>query len=226
MRNKKQALYPVFIMIAFSLLALMIFLFMNNSSSYVLKEDGYQVMIGERFDYASGTAFEYREMGVALKEAKQGEYIPNSPIYLKENKNTIIIPNDTIYCSGQIELSKKVMSFSEISYDSVLHYNKVSLTGGFLFDGRNTYTFLEPMTVEINGQSYKVGRYSSITVIPNQAYCLYNTTNDQIMMEAGLSSFKAKCKNYTIDLENDILYSKNNEKILLFTNVDVLDELK
>ena len=195
--------------------------------AYQMKEDGFQVIAGEKKNYEKGTAFVYKKNGVSCRGASDNEYLASTPIYFDENKKKILLVEEGIYIQGSQAIMRRTESFSEVSIKQGLTYNDVKLDGGFLFDGRNSYTFLEEMTLKINGKDIKVSPLSSIVVNSRDVFCLYDVSKKQIMMDhIYTESLTASHKDYHIDLINDILYTQNNEKVLLYSKPELLEELK
>lgn len=225
MKKKQHKFLILYITGLFLVVMAVIFIFFINSSAYTLKENGFQVVAGNKKKYTSGTNFIYDETGPTYKGAQDNEYIVNSPIYLSKSKS-IVIPDDSIYFSGRDSNFRRITSFSEVSNEKGLYINDVEVFGGFIYDGKNTFTFLEEMDLTINGKNVVVKAFSSITTTSTNTYSLYNTSDKTIQVDYIVTdSLEAKGVDYRIDIRNDIMYIQDDQKVLLFNRADLLEEL-
>lgn len=212
-------------MSGFVMMTVLVFIFINTSSSYTLSSDAYQIISGEKKVYKAGTSFVYKEEGVSYKGAKKNEYISSSPIYI--NEKTILLPGDSIYVDARQVIFSKLEGLNEVVNENQMKYKSSYINGGFIYDGKKTYTFLEPITLTINGVERQLSALSSVSVSSNQMYCLYDASSKTISIDKIYTkSLLAINSEYQIDLLNDILFDKDHKKILLVNRVDQLEEYK
>lgn len=225
MKNKKLA-QPLLIILAVLIVAGAVIFYFTHDAAYVMSEDGFQVSAGEKVSYEKGTKFIFTKEGTSYKGAEANECLTSNPLYFKKNTKDILLPEDQIYVAGRKAIYKKAEAFSTFSVKDGLTYNDSVIEGGFIFNGTNTYTFLESMTLTVNGEEIELGPLSSIT-LGQDAYYLYNTATKEIKLDhLNVDKVEAKNADYSIDLVNDILYTSSGDKILLYTKTDQLEDLK
>lgn len=222
--NNRQ-LMSLSLMLGIFIVCGLIFILLNTSSSYTLSQDAFQIVAGQKVVFKSGTSFLYKENGVTYKGAEDNEYIASTPLYLDNNQ--IVIANDSIYIDARKVTFHKFIGLNEVTNDGQIKYKNSFVNGGFIYDGKKTYTFLEKMELDVNGKKIEVGPFSSITMSSNKMYCLYNTSKKGIDVDKVYSdSIYATCTDYRIDIANDVLYDKDDKKLLLVNRTDILDEYK
>lgn len=226
MSRSMQRLIPIFLILSFSIFLAMMYLFFNTTNAYTLKGDAFQVVVGVELNYEEGLKFIYDETGPTYDGAELYEYLDSSPIYMVEDQY-MVMPEYTIYVNPRGINYYQIPCFTEVNYESSITINEVGVSGGFIFDGKNTYTFLEDMTVRVNGEDIEVGKLSTISLATNEIYSLHNTLDESIIVDAIITgTLEATCVDYSVDLLSDILYTSNNEKILLFDEPELLDVIK
>ncbi|WP_249028920.1 hypothetical protein [Tannockella kyphosi] len=226
MTRSIQKFIPIFLILSFSFFVAMIFLFLDSTNAYDLENDAYQVILGMKVEYDSGIEFVYDDVGATYEGADVYEYLDTSPLYMVD-ESYMVMPDYTIYVDARGIYYYQVPCFTEVNYESGTIINGVGVSGGFIYDGQNTYTFLDEMTVRINGVDTELGKYSTVSLTVDGLYSLYNKTDET--MEYGYiytSTLEASCSDYSVDLLNDILYTSNNEKILLFDDPELLDVIE
>ena len=225
MKNKKLT-QPLLIILVILVVAGALVFYFTQDSAYVMSEDGFQVSAGEKITYEKGTKFIFKKEGTSYKGAQSNECLTSSPIYYEKNTKEILLPEDEIYVAGKDIDYKKVTAFSTISVKKGITYNDLHIINGFIYDGKSTYTFLEDMTLTVNGKDIEFGPLSSITV-GQGAYYFYNTKTKEAKMDLlRVETVIVKNDDYEVDVLNGILYTSSGDKILLYSNVDDLDELE
>lgn len=227
MKNKKATTQMTIVLgIVFALIAIVYFFFLNDNA-YQMSADGFQIVSGEKKEFSKGVKFVYQENGITYQGAKDNEYLSSSPLYFNDDKNAILTAQEFVYVEGKSAKMRKTPTFSTIRLNQGIHCNNIRLLGGFLFDGNNTYVFLEKMSVKVNGREVHLTPLSTMVVNGNTIYFYYDNQRDQIEMDyIYTDSIIAKCDDYEIDLINDILMIDQEEKVLLYTKPELLDELK
>lgn len=226
MTRSIQKFIPIFLILSFSFFVAMVVLFLTNTKAYTLDNDGFQVVGGIAMEYDTGTEFIYDETGATFDGADDYEYLDSSPLYVLDG-DLMVIPEYSIYVNPRAIAYYQIPCFSELEYASSTIINEVGVTGGFIFDGQNTYTFLDDMTVRINGEDVEMGKYSTISLYSNNVYSYYNFTDGTIVVDTIITNvLKASCSDYSVDLLNDILYTSSNEEILLFDDPELLDVIE
>ena len=225
MKNKKIN-QSILVSLCILVIAIAIFFFFTHDSAYKMPSDGFQISVGTKNKIEKGTEFVFKSNGTTFKNADSGQYLTASPLYFDNDSKRIVIPQDLIYVEGRKASFKKVAAFKEFSTKDGLTYDGNVIMGGFLFDGVNTYTFLEKMEITVNGETFEIDPFSTVTVT-DDVYYLYNTKNKEVKFDyLQTSNLTAKNSDYSVDLLNSIFYTSSEDKVLIYTKIDNLDELK
>lgn len=221
-KNKYITIVALTVFIGFIALLL---LFLQTSSAYTTKQITWQMTAGEKKEYESGTKFLYGDSGPTYADAAQNEYLESNPIYTQD-KSKLIVPEYMIYVNPTTLSYKQIPCFTEVITGNNSVINGVELAGGFLFDGKNTYTFLEACSIEINGKKIELAAYSTITLYNNNIYTYYDYSTDTVHFDESVSLvLKVECTGYSVDITNDVLYTEKGDKILIYNDPHTLELL-
>ncbi len=222
---KKNKYLTLIVIVIFAACVTLLFLFLKTSNAYTAKEDLWQIVSGSRVEYEKGTKFSYSDKGPSNQGAGDNEYLVNTPLYA-ESGEEIVIPEYSVYIDKSLTKYAQIPCYTTIYTGESLKIESVEVSDGFIFDGKNSYTFLEDMVLEINGLEVEVSALSSIVVTNDKVYSLYKYDMEEI--EVGTNetqSMVAKCADYRIDLLNDVMYTRENDKILIYNDPETLDPL-
>lgn len=215
-------------MLAVGMTVAAVYLFLNTTAPLTMKDDGFQISAGRRMALKTGTQLLVKEEGTTFRGADEQQVLNTSPIYYVSG-DAIILPYDMIYVNARNKTFWRAERFKavRVAENEVLYEKQRLNDRGFLYDGRNTYVFLEEMVLTINGKTQSVGALSCIQLYSSDTYTLYDTHSRKIQAERLYQdAVEAAGKDYRIDLANDILYDKEQERTLLFQRSDLLEELK
>jgi hypothetical protein len=152
-----------------------------------------------------------------------------------ENVHKFILPENMSAIIPAFSKTGRVEYFSTVTETDAGEYTvragkeETMMDSGFLFDGRDTYIFLEPADIvwgdganeqiHIEAMSYMVVIYNvRIEVYPRDA-------EEGMLLDTDMARVMAHMDGYSIDLSKDILYW-NGQEMLLFTNPAVLNSLE
>lgn len=215
-------------MLAVCMTVFAVCLFLNTASPLTMKDDGFQISAGRKDVLKKGTKLTVEEAGTTFRGAAEQQFLNTSPIYY-ENAGEIILPYDMVYVNARETIFLKAERFQTLSMQGsdVLYERQRLKDHGFLFDGKNTYVFLEKTVLKINGKTQTIGPLSCIMLYTSNTYTLYDTDSKSIQAEQIYQEHvEALTGDYRVDLVNDILYGEQDEKTLLFDRSDLLEPLK
>ena len=204
----------------------------NIISVFSVTEPIYRFDTGARLDYTGRTTFERdEETGeLTLKNKGKTEVLDHAPIYYTENENKILSPAQmaVVYPDvkkhGRSGFNMIIERDSDGNYIALIHGKEIDVTNSFLYDGNNTYVFLEPMIISIGMEEITLPAYSYAYVYYNLRIELH-TQDDSInvVKQTGEIIVLATALDYSyeIDLSKDILRTPEGE-ILLITDPSVL----
>lgn len=157
-----------------------------------------------------------------------------SPLYFK-NTTKLVLPYTTSIVNP-VDSGKA----NKINYFSMLYQKDgciflesndtlKELRDGFIYDGVDTYIFLEETIIEFNGSKYEVSPFSYIIAPYNGTMEMYLYDIDKYIIE-DIENIEivatSKKSQYQIHLQNDMLVKEEGQEQLLFKQVEKLDNLK
>lgn len=230
-RNILMIIIPADIVI---LAALLMVQFAQMAGSYTINGTAYRYYAGQQTPLADGTRLSRNAEGVTEMKGSQLEGEMSSlPVYY-EDRQTVVLPQPMVYYASGSVTAVRAECFTELDYldngtvTAVSGGRETSLTRGFMYDGQDTYLFLEPVTLEFNGYRLELGAMSYVTADYQNDVMVYNRADGTMTMEppTGAVTAKAVSGDYTVSLLEDSLTLQDGTKVLLFTRPDLLDGLK
>lgn len=223
---KLKKILPFIIVLIFGFFVSLLYLFLETSNAHTAEDVMRQVVAGEMKEFPIGTKFYYTEKGASYSKSEENEFLTSSPIYSK-NADYMVIPEYAIYVKPSGVEYKQIPCFTKVTFGVNTIINNKQISEGFIFDGIDTYTFLEDSIIELNGVTRDFAAYSTITVYNNNFYCLYEFGSEEVEYGEHLTSaLKVSTTNYTVDIFNDVLYTRDDEKILIYNDPMSLEVLE
>ncbi len=218
-------------------IVLLVFIFYRAADAFRASDELYTYIGETKTTYSAGTKFQHTEKGTFLKKAN-GESISSRPLYY-ENKSKLVIPMPyawiTMSAGGASMCRLETFSTVEVNQDGAVKLKDENQSrdeaSGFLFDGENTYIFLEPVTLDWEDGSSEITTMSYVTVQYGGNMNLYVYGKESAnLIPIGGKSVKATFKNGgSINLGTNKLWLPNGTWMLLFTEPELLprmDEIK
>lgn len=149
------------------------------------------------------------------------------PAYFNNSKKIVILKNLAYFKPNRInDSSYKLSFFTEISFDSEdkmfisRNDNTVNDSGGFLYDGLNTYVVLEDVRLKYDFKNIMLSPLSYIIVEKDNsvAYFDYDSKTYKYEMFDGDVYLEDINQVYKVSLNNDILSC--GETVMLRSNLD------
>lgn len=236
-KNKKQkSLITVILPRATFLLsgAFLIFVpyfFLSTMDTLVLTRNLYQntangtvLFQGESKIMKSGT-------GCVLVNKEEIYELMESPLYF-EGENKILLPASTSIIQPELSLTNRIENMSLLYEEQGKYYvetkeNKIRVDNFFLFDGKNTYMFFEPIILTWEENTLQLEPFSYITVKYNQKMEIFDRgTQTMNTILTGISNITTKMEcGTTVNLSTDIIIRKNGQEQMLFINPNLLEDL-
>lgn len=203
-----------------------------NKDSLTLKEPVKISVLGESFTYTGKTKLTYEDgrMYMTNRATDQRISLMNIPVYI-EGEEKLILTQVMSYNSVSPNQTRKLNYFASVTENEGVYTlspdgrKGSDVKGGLLFDGKNTYIFLEPMTVTWGENSVELEPMSYMTVVRGQ-YFYYYSAGDGIsgyeVFDQGLVTAENQDKTYTVNLSADLLES-GDSTLMLVPNPEVLE---
>jgi hypothetical protein len=202
---------------------------------YSIDEPVYRFENGARYDYSGTTEIKRDENddAIYLKNKDESILLEDAPIYYGDDANSILLPQQMIYVDPTTLRTGRTGYNTLVSVDdagvgtALVNGDEIGIDKGFFYDGRNTYVFLEPVTVSWNGQTAELGPLSYAIVYYNLRLELYSADGETAVVEqTGDARVQATSadRGFTLDLGTDVMTTTGGES-LLTTRPDLLDYL-
>lgn len=230
LRNILMIIIPADIVV---LAALLMVQFAQMAGSYTVEGTAYRYYAGQKTPLADGTRLSVNAEGVTEMKGSQLEGEMGSlPVYY-EDRQTVVLPQAMVYYASGSVTGVRADCFTELDYldngavTAVSGNREASLTMGFMYDGQDTYLFLEPVTLSFNGYQIQLGAMSYVIADYQNDVMVYNRSDGTMTMEppTGAVTAEAASGDYTVSLLEDSLTLQDGTKVLLFTRPDLLDGL-
>lgn len=168
-----------------------------------------------------------------MKTGRQKQDLNNLPIYYTDRRS-VLIPHDMIYFAPRTKERACVEFFSEIlcSENGAVRLlrdgKEPAMTPGFLYDGKDLYLFLEPVTLCFNGYTMELPALSYVEAVYGGAIMVFNYETKEQWMEPPQGDVTAESTggDYSISLLGDSMTLYDATKSLLFTRPDLLDPVE
>ena len=193
---------------------------------------------GYTFRYSTGIKVEYTD-GIRLNRSREGEVtltggrdpeeLESSPLYIG-GEGRILLPQQVMAVVPDGGIMGRLEYYDEISFDGekavLKRPNPVELTEGFLFDGADTYVFLDHTTVVWGDKRIEVTPLSYAIVIYNQRIELYPAGGEPLLEYTNGLDVTAECQSgYSIDLGKDVFKGADSD-MLLFSKPELLAKVE
>ena len=189
------------------------------------KQDLYYYYFDKRYDFKSKIVLNAKN--VIMSVERDEETLRNIPLYYKNSNAMVFSENLEIVYPYKNSPIKKLGKYSKIYYmNDHLYVNSEAGIGRlydcFLYDGIDTYIFIEDTYVIINNQRYDLSPMSYVTVTGSGVKIYDKSTDKYTAINEVVTSAAAYTENYYIDLKNDTVTS-DDSYYLLIKNVDGLE---
>ena len=231
--GKRETLILVIPAVLAALAVAAVLFFIKKDTGYVLPSDGTQIYAGATTGIPKGTSLFRDGQTGELKAEKGGEelYVTELPIYL-DNKNAVVVPFETLLYKPRAKSYGKAEFCTEVSGadGQIKAKSKGKVVGtseGFLFDGKNFYLFLEPVTVTYNQRTYELPVFSYAQAVYGNYVMLTNAETGEYVLEKpqGDAIAVAASGDYSISLLDDLLIRNNGKREMLFGDPGGIDSI-
>lgn len=156
--------------------------------------------------------------------------LSNLPIYYADRRCAVLV-RDMIYFAPRTKSQARVDFFSEVTCSEngtvrlIRDGDETVLKPGFLYDGKDLYLFLEPVTLHVNGYALELPALSYVEAVYGGAAMVFNYETKEQLLEPPQGDVTAEIAggDYTISLMGDSMTLHDGTKSLLFTRPDQLE---
>lgn len=236
-RRKKQitALQMILVGLVGVILCVLVLLLISYADrlrSFRPAEATFQYVAGVMLEYSENTVYRSEDGILKIDDgAGENETHGNPILYRNENKLTLT-ENMLLLRPSENTVPERVNCFTTVSEKGglctlTLENRFTEIYGGFLFNGVDTYIFLEEVTLEFANNKIVLAPLSYAIVGYQQYVEFYNTADGEYHL-VGLDQVDVTAafkRGYRLDLGKDTIYTKDGEA-LLYSAVDKVDAIK
>lgn len=228
--KKDKIIKFIFVLIMIAVIVFGARYILNLNMTKLEDYEFYQYFGGQKVEYSGELEIQKENNGITnLKMKDKVITLDSTPIYYKDVENKLLLPQDmAIVFPLDLGNMQKVNRFSTITYEyeiPCLTYekNKQSIPKTFLYDGNDTYIFLQQTSITIGDQIFELSPLSYAIVSYRQSVEIYQKSEDKytILENINIGNVTAKTEDYEINLSTDALLTGEKEQLLI-KKIDVL----
>lgn len=229
--KNRPLLFSAALMAAAAAAVALVFLFQRNVDTAVINGGAYNYFGEQRVEFEGTCRLTYKDGVCTLKDDNGTHVLDSKPLY--QSDGSFMIPQT--YTWNDME-SGAIWRFEHFG-EARLEGQGVTLTdggrqrenaGGFLFDGNDTYIFLESAELQAGGESvrlpalsYAVARYGSTV-----QYFNYGDGTSHIIEAAEGDELALLNNGVTVNLGTDTVYRANGTWYLLVVQPKLAERMK
>ncbi len=228
--NKRDLILTAGIMVVAVLVIILTLQFRRNVDTVVMDNGAYQYFGEQKLSYTGKTKIHYEDGKAVLTDSTGEHTIDSKPLYA-DDKDLVLPVTYAWYdiSSGKIyrleHFSKVVIEENQV----VLKDGNKKRTGarGFVYDGQNTYLFLEQVEITVGDHrvnlppmSYVVSQYGS-----SLQYYAAGTGKSVVIQTADADQLAKFTNGDTLNLGTDTLNKANGSWQLLVADPGIMDRM-
>jgi len=230
-RNRKKEL----LIIAGALAAAAILLFATRGFTEELKWQKVESTAHQYYNGASSVITSGTELKVdgegAVVSKNENEAIADLPIYY-DDRDALLLTETSIYYDPRSDSETQVEPLTEFSIRNGNVYaakgdREKRVDKGFIYNGKDKYIFLEPVTIAVNEISFDLPALSYIEAdaYGNVSIFNYETKETENIKAAGEAEAYPEGKAYTLQMISDSIIGPSKVRMLLFFAPERLSKL-
>lgn len=230
---KLSRLWPqISLLLIGSIMVILPIYYMNRIDTETIEKNMFQYTEQGLVTYSGKSQVTKSGLGSVIRNNNTMTVLADTPLYV-ENENKILLPNVISIVQPKISLTNRVANLTWLYEKDGKYYvenDKIKLTVSdfFLYDGKNTYLFFEPVTITWDQNSLELSPFSYINVKYNQSITVFNReTKDYKEITTGICNVMTSMDcGATINLSMDILTKEDGQEQMLFLQPNLLEDLQ
>ena len=205
--------------------------FVQRASRQTTGQTGHQYYMDVSNEVKGGTVIKKSDDGTTFIESGEHEMqLTDLPIYY-DDKTAFMITEDMVYYDPRGGEYLRADHFTEIFRNE---YGEVTarfggltknVNAGFLYNGKDMYIFLEPITLLVEDYTVELPALSYIEATYGEALVVFNYETKTSEVFGASREAEADTGDYKVQLFNDTMLLANGQRRLLFNAPDQLDPL-
>ena len=183
LKKKYNILIPIFLLIVI-LIAVLLYTHEYKTNRYVnLKEvEVYQYFASSKIEYTAIIGRNKKNVILSYSNKDFDVSLDSTPVYIQD-KNAIILPKEMMIVFPLEDKIYKLGALSEIYEENNLYYLNIKNLNkpydhAFLYDGKNTYLFIDEVNVTVDDLNITLSPMSYLTCSHLNLLEYYNKEND------------------------------------------------
>ena len=231
MLTRKKLMYPSIIVLSGLLMIFLPYFLINGMDSLTINQTLYQVSADGNTKFEGSSKIVRSNNGSVLENKGKTYTLKSVPLYYS-NESTILLPNVVSIVRPELYLTNRLENMSRVyekggKYTVETSGGEASVSDFFIFDGKDTYVFFEPVTIKWNNQSFDLSPLSYIAVKYNQKIEVFDkSTMNYKTIDTGVCNVTVKmhCK-AEVNMSTDILKRGDGQEQMLFIQPNLLEDL-
>ena len=223
--GRKQRAITAAVVAALTAAVIAAAVYIINKDSLIIKEPARVSMMGDNMDFYGSTRLRFNKdkKRVSLENGGRTLILQGVPVYYL-NKKAVVLSQQMIYTNYETSTMKRVNYFAKVEDHGQLMTispdgrKEKEIHGGYLYDGKNIYLFLEPVTVSWGTEKMSLDAMSYIAVVDKQGFYYYSYGNEKAeYVESGENIVFAQADTgaYSLNLSKDIVDIRGGSSLLL-----------
>lgn len=227
----KRLMYPSIIAASGLFMIFVPYFLINGIDSLTINQNLYQIAADGSTKFEGSSRLIKSNNSCILENKGKTYNLKSVPLYYND-ENSIILPNVVSIVRPELYLTNRLENMSRVyerdgKYTVETSGGEVNVSDFFLFDGKDTYVFFEPISIKWDNHSFDLGPLSYITVKYNQSIEVYDrSTMNYKTIDTGVCNVTVKmhCK-AEVNLSTDILKRGDGQEQMLFIQPNLLEDL-
>lgn len=194
-------------------------------------EELYQFFLGQRYDYKESKTFYRTSDGYLMETEGERFLVYQAPFYYTSEKK-LLIPCDYVLVQPKLSMMNRLPAMSAVWMDEMALYTDTAGTmktfaDMFLFDGSDGYIFFEAITIKWGKESVAVSPMSHVTMENDGTLGIYDYENNEqrfYQTNGQKDIYAVLGSGMSAGLFRDVLYSRNGQEELLFSDPSLLTQ--
>lgn len=210
------------------LLVLLVVWYGDGLNSYDPQSATFQYIAGVKVDFSDQAVYRNNQGKVSVRDNGDEHTLDSIPILYQGERKITLPVNMLIMIPTQGTAVKRVNYFTSLTEKNGIvtlekDKKRADVLGGFLYDGEDTYVFLENTTLYLGSMKIELEPLSYARVAYKQYVEYYNSAdNSHDWVVIGETEVMAKSESgYTLNLGKDVVDVGSGE-ILIYSAVDSL----
>ncbi|MCI5620130.1 MAG: hypothetical protein MR355_00975 [Lachnospiraceae bacterium] len=234
-KEKNQKKDKVIMLLAAALLLLVIlilaFWYFRTNKKFSPEEATFRYSMGAKLEYSEDMKLVHGDNNATVVEDADKVQSDGVPI-IYENEPKMILPVSMGYMRPLEEGGlNRVNYFSTVSYENgkvrICHNDIITeAKGGFLYDGKGTYIFLEEMNLQVGESTYKVQPLTYVQEVYKNSVEFYDviTGEYQYIIVTDADAIATSPAGYSVNLGTGVMTMDDTQRIL-FSDIEAMGAL-